>query len=82
MKNVKEEQEKLSEPKDKTNNESEIPVSEFNVCQGETTPGITPGITPLQSAQVKFEFPDMSDEAKSKARQTSLTEFNNFLRKL
>ena len=81
MKNVKEEQEKLTEPKDKTTNETDIPVTEFP-CQGETTPGITPGVTPLQSAQVKFEFPDMSDEAKSKARQTSLTEFNNFLRKL
>ena len=75
MKNVKEEQEKLSKP--------EVPVAvaespaDFPAC-----PAITPGITPLQAAQVKFEFPDMSDEAKSKARQTSLTEFNNFLRKL
>ena len=41
-----------------------------------------PENTPLETPQVKFEFPDMSEDAKTKARQTSLTEFNNFLRKL
>jgi hypothetical protein len=39
-------------------------------------------LTPLQNGQVKFEFPDMSEDIKNKARNVSLTEFNNFMLKL
>lgn len=54
--------------------------SAVDIIAKATTPITT--LTPLQNGQVKFEFPEMSEDAKSKARQTSLTEFNNFLRKL
>lgn len=44
------------------------------------TPVVT--LTPLQNGQVKFEFPEMSEAEKTKARQSSLTEFTKFLGKL